>query len=94
MSCSLYKKSDEVDPNLRPIFEYAKNKFFDKYEIWRCVEDFGRYECMGIKNTKTNVVAKVKLLGGSKILRDKLSEEDIVKIIDHFSSDSKNDLEL
>lgn len=93
MSCSLYRKSD-VDPQLQPIFEHAKKKFVDIYEIWRCVEDFGRYECMGIRNTTTNVVAKVKLRGGSKILRDKLSEEDTDKIKNHFSSDSENDLEL
>lgn len=87
-------RPDDVDDDLRPIFEQLSAEFGKEYEIWRRVEDFGRWQSAGVVNRATRTVAVVALRTGTHSRTRPLSPAELARIREHLVSGSTEDLRL
>lgn len=87
-------RPEDVDDDLRPIFEQLGAEFGKEYEIWRRVEDFGRWKSAGIVNRATRTVAVVALQTGTHSRTKPLSATELAQIRKHLASGSTEDLRL
>lgn len=93
MSESIYK-SEEVEPEFQPIFEQLCTEFGGTCQIWRRVEDFGRWLSAGVLNPSTRVAATITLQKGLRKRTTLLSPSEIQRIREHLASGAKEDLAL
>lgn len=87
-------RANEVDDDLRPIFEQLVSEFGQEYEIWRRVEDFGRWKSAGVVNRATRTVAIVALQTGLHSRTQPLTPAEVARIRQHLASGSTEDLRL
>jgi hypothetical protein len=87
-------RPEEVDDDLRPIFEQLTAEFGKEYEIWRRVEDFGRWKSAGVVNRATRTVAIIALQTGTHSRTTRLSATELAQIRKHLISGSTEDLRL
>lgn len=87
-------RPDNVDSDLRPIFEQLSSVFGQECEIWRRVEDFGRQKSAGIVNRSSRAAAIVALSTGIHRRAEPLSAAELARIHEHFASGSTEDLRL
>ncbi len=87
-------KSEDVDPEFQPIFEQLCTEFASKYQIWRRVEDFGRWLSAGVLNPSTRVAATIALRKETRRRTTLLSPTEIQRIREHLTSDAREDLTL
>lgn len=87
-------KSEDVAPEFRPIFEQLCTEFGTTCQIWRRVEDFGRWLSAGVLNTPTQTAAIIALRRGTRTRNTPLSQLDIQRIREHFASGAQEDLTL
>lgn len=84
----------EVDDDLRPIFEQLSSEFGKEYEIWRRVEDFGRWKSAGIVNRATPTVVVVALRTSTHSRTKPLCTAELARIREHLVSGTTEDLRL
>ena len=87
-------KSEDVDTEFQPIFQQLCTEFAGKYEIWRRVENFGRWLSAGVLNPSTQVAAIISLQKGNQRRTKLLSLQEIQRIREHLGSDAHEDLAL
>lgn len=87
-------KSEEVEPEYRPIFEQLRVEFGATCEIWRRVEDFGRWLSAGVLNPSTQVAATIALRQGTRKRTIPLNKSEIQRIHEHLTSGVQEDLVL
>lgn len=87
-------KSEEVEPEFHPIFEQLCTEFGSKYQIWRRVEDFGRWLIAGVVNPSTQVAATITLRQGTRRRTIPLSPSEIQRVREHLASGAQEDLAL
>jgi hypothetical protein len=71
---------DDVDADLRPIFEQLNAAFGREYRIWRRTEDFGRWQSAGVVNPARRTVAVVALQTGARRRTKLLSAAELARI--------------
>jgi len=90
---SLYRP-EEVDQELRPVFEQLAQEFSANYQVWRRVEDFGRFVSAAVLSPSSRVAVIVPLRTGLRSRSSLLTPSEIKKIREHLLSNSTNDLQL
>jgi len=87
-------KSEEVTPEFQPIFAQLATEFGGTYEIWRRVEDFGRWLSAAVLNPSTQVAAIISLKKGTRKRTTPLSSSEIQRMREHLALGAKEDLAL
>lgn len=89
-------KSEEVDDDVRPIFNQLVREFGGQYQIWRRVEDFGRRLSAGILDPSSLNAATITLRSTkTKKRKELLGGSELQQIREHLSSSvSRDDLKL
>lgn len=87
-------RPEDVNEDVRPIFDQLLEEFGDSYQIWRRIEDFGRRLSAGILDPETRVAVIIALRTGTGARSSRLSESEIEQIRTHFASGATEDLVL
>lgn len=90
---TIYKPED-VELDFHPIFDQIVKEFGVSYQIWRRVDDLGRWLSAAILNPKTNGAVIITLRGPTGTRTSLLSSAEIQQIRDHFATGALEDLAL
>lgn len=90
---SLYRP-EEVDQDLRPIFDQLAQEFGAKYQVWRRVENFGRFVSAAVLSPSSQAAVIIPLRTGLRSRTSLLTPSEIRRIGEHLWSNSTNDLQL
>ncbi len=93
MTDFLYKPED-VDSELRPIFEQLCKEFGTTCQVWRRVEDFGRRISAGVVDNSTMAAAIILLRTSTRTLKTELIQREVDQIQKHFASGTGGNLTL
>jgi hypothetical protein len=85
-------KLEDVPLEERQIFEQLFTEFGTTYQIWRRVEEFGRWINAAVGTTQTAAI--IALRRGTRTRTTPLSQLDIQRIREHFASRAEGDLTL
>ena len=89
---TLYKPED-ADSESRPIFEQLRVEFGAMYQVWRRVEDLGRFVSAAVLNPSTQTAVKITIRHGIQT-RPLLNSSEIQRIRKHLESGASKDLIL
>ena len=73
---SLYR-AEEVDQDLRPIFDQLAREFSAKYQVWSRVEDFRRLLSVAVLSPSSQVAVIIPLRTGSRSRTSLLTPSEI-----------------
>ena len=93
MSDFVYKPED-VDAGVRPIFEQLRTEFGAVYEVWRRIENFGRWVSAAVVNRSTGTVAIIEIRAGNRLRTTPLDPSETQRIRSHLESNADLDLNL
>jgi len=88
----LYKPED-VDDEVRRIFEQLRSEFGGEFQIWRRAENFGLWVSAGVVNPARRTAVTVALTG-TKSRTALLGPEEIGRIREHLTSGGEQVLAL
>ncbi len=85
---------DEVDLELRPIFEQLAHEFGAGYQVWSRTSNMGRFVSAAVLLSSSRVAVIIALRNESRHRTSPLTATEIQYIRDYLSSNATVDLEL
>jgi hypothetical protein len=79
-------RPEDVEVELRLIFEQLREEFGAEYEIWRRVDNFGLWLDAGVLNPARRAVAGVQVMRGRKKRTEPLNAAQLSRIRDYLSA--------
>ena len=87
-------RPEDVDPEVRPVFEQLRMEFEAEYEVRTRVDNFGRWLDAGIVNRARRVVAEVEVMRGRRTRTAPLSASQLRRIRGYLSAGGAGPLRI
>jgi len=88
-----YKRED-VDPEVRPVFEQLVAEFAPRCEVWTRVENFGLWVSAGGVNPARRSVAEIEVRRNTRTRTAPLGPSELGRIGDHLSAGGDEPLRI